>query len=125
MPSCLPLQCFWLSQSVGYSCGSWVKILAAYAALIGGAFGSVSGLLATLTMIPPNSVGLGICISFRGGVINIGGEGQLIIGALRRRRRCRWRCAAARLAAAPYQPAGWSNSRCFLGRHCGRAQGAA
>ncbi len=45
----------------------------AYAALIGGAFGSVSGLLATLTkMTPLILVGLGICISFRGGVINIG-----------------------------------------------------
>jgi simple sugar transport system permease protein len=55
----------------------------AYAALIGGAFGSVSGLLATLTkMTPLILVGLGICISFRGGVINIGAEGQLIIGAL-------------------------------------------
>ena len=27
-------------------------------------------------------VGLGICIAFRGGVINIGGEGQIIVGAL-------------------------------------------
>jgi ABC-type uncharacterized transport system permease subunit len=27
-------------------------------------------------------VGLGICIAFRGGVINIGGEGQLVVGAV-------------------------------------------
>jgi simple sugar transport system ATP-binding protein len=27
-------------------------------------------------------VGIEICISFRGGVLNIGGEGQMIIGAL-------------------------------------------
>lgn len=55
----------------------------AYWTLVSGAFGSVSGLTATLTkMTPLLLVGLGICISFRGGVINIGGEGQLIIGAL-------------------------------------------
>ena len=28
-------------------------------------------------------VGLGICIAFRGGVINIGGEGQLVTGPVR------------------------------------------
>jgi simple sugar transport system permease protein len=57
--------------------------LEAYWALISGAFGSVAGLTATLTKATPLMlVGLGICISFRGGVINIGGEGQLIVGAL-------------------------------------------
>lgn len=57
--------------------------LEAYWVLISGAFGSVAGLTATLTkMTPLMLVGLGICISFRGGVINIGGEGQLIVGAL-------------------------------------------
>lgn len=57
--------------------------LEAYWTLISGAFGSVAGLAATLTkMTPLILVGLGIVISFRGGVINIGGEGQLIIGAL-------------------------------------------
>lgn len=57
--------------------------LEAYWTLISGAFGSVAGLTATLTkMTPLLLVGLGICISFRGGVINIGGEGQLIMGAL-------------------------------------------
>ncbi len=57
--------------------------LDAYWTLVSGAFGSVAGLTATLTkMTPLLLVGLGICISFRGGVINIGGEGQLIVGAL-------------------------------------------
>jgi simple sugar transport system permease protein len=57
--------------------------LEAYWVLISGAFGSVAGLTATLTkMTPLMLVGLGVCISFRGGVINIGGEGQLIVGAL-------------------------------------------
>ena len=55
----------------------------AYWVLLSGAFGSVNGLTATLTkMTPLLLVALGICISFRGGVINIGGEGQIIIGAL-------------------------------------------
>lgn len=56
---------------------------AAYWTLIAGAFGSVSGLTSTLVkMTPLILVGLGVVISFRGGVINIGGEGQLIMGAL-------------------------------------------
>ncbi|GIK75811.1 MAG: ABC transporter permease [Chloroflexota bacterium] len=55
----------------------------AYWVLISGAFGSVGGLASTLTkMTPLLLVALGICISFRGGVINIGGEGQIIVGAL-------------------------------------------
>jgi ABC-type uncharacterized transport system permease subunit len=55
----------------------------AYWILISGAFGSVSGLTSTLAKATPLLlVALGICISFRGGAINIGGEGQLIVGAL-------------------------------------------
>ena len=57
--------------------------LEAYWVLLSGAFGSVNGITATLTkMTPLLLVALGICISFRGGVINIGGEGQIIVGAL-------------------------------------------
>ncbi len=48
-----------------------------------GAFGTVSGLTQTLTKATPLLlVALGICIAFRGGVINIGGEGQIILGAI-------------------------------------------
>lgn len=55
----------------------------AYNALIAGAFGDVSGITQTLVKATPLLlVGLGVCIAFRGGVINIGGEGQIIIGAL-------------------------------------------
>jgi ABC-type uncharacterized transport system permease subunit len=55
----------------------------AYAALIEGAFGSTNALADTIVKATPLLfVGLGICISFRGGVINIGGEGQFIVGAL-------------------------------------------
>ncbi len=57
--------------------------LEAYAALVTGAFGDISGITQTLAKATPLLlVGLGICIAFRGGVINIGGEGQLLVGAL-------------------------------------------
>ncbi len=55
----------------------------AYAALLDGAFGSQNAVADTLVKATPLLlVGLGICIAFRGGVINIGGEGQLIAGAV-------------------------------------------
>ena len=57
--------------------------LEAYGALFQGAFGTVSGITQTLTKATPLLlVALGICIAFRGGVINIGGEGQIIVGAI-------------------------------------------
>lgn len=57
--------------------------LAAYGAMVRGAFGSVSGLTQTLTKATPLIlVGLGVTVAFRARVINIGGEGQLIVGAL-------------------------------------------
>jgi general nucleoside transport system permease protein len=55
----------------------------AYSAMVRGAFGSQNALADTIVRATPLLlVGLGICIAFRGGVINIGGEGQLIVGAL-------------------------------------------
>jgi ABC-type uncharacterized transport system permease subunit len=55
----------------------------AYVALYEGAFGNTNALADTLVRATPLLfVGVGICISFRGGVLNIGGEGQLIMGAL-------------------------------------------
>ncbi len=60
-----------------------VNPIQAYATLIQGAFGSSNALADTLVKATPLLfVGAGICIAFRGGVINIGGEGQLVIGAL-------------------------------------------
>ncbi len=57
--------------------------LDAYAALLKGAFGSRNAFAETLVKATPLLlVGLGICIAFRGQVINIGGEGQMIVGAL-------------------------------------------
>src|SRR5678809_380594 len=60
-----------------------VNPLEAYKALWQGAFGSTNALAETLVKATPLLlVGIGICISFRGDVINIGGEGQMIIGAI-------------------------------------------
>jgi len=60
-----------------------VNPLVAYSALIDGAVGGVSSITQTLVKATPLLlVGLGVVISYRGGVINIGGEGQLIVGAL-------------------------------------------
>ncbi len=60
-----------------------VNPLEAYKAMFVGAFGSKNGLADTLVKTTPLLlVGLGIAIAFRGGVINIGAEGQLIMGAL-------------------------------------------
>jgi simple sugar transport system permease protein len=60
-----------------------VNPIAAYAALWDGAFGSSNAFAETLVKATPLLlVALGICISFRGDVINIGGEGQMIIGAI-------------------------------------------
>jgi len=60
-----------------------VNPITAYSALADGAFGSTFAIAQTLVKATPLLlVGLGICIAFRGGVINIGGEGQIIVGAL-------------------------------------------
>jgi len=57
--------------------------LEAYGALWDGAFGSTNAFAETLVKATPLLlVALGICISFRGDVINIGGEGQMIVGAI-------------------------------------------
>ncbi len=55
----------------------------AYRALLEGAFGSTNAVAETaVKAVPLLLVGLGTCIAFRGNVINIGGEGQMIIGAI-------------------------------------------
>jgi len=55
----------------------------AYSALLQGAFGSWNAIAeTTVKAVPLLLVGLGIGIAFRASVINIGGEGQMIIGAL-------------------------------------------
>lgn len=60
-----------------------VNPIEAYLSLWDGAFGSANSLAETLVKATPLLlVALGICISFRGNVINIGGEGQMIVGAI-------------------------------------------
>lgn len=55
----------------------------AFAAMWEGAFGTENATAETLVKaIPLMLVGVGICIAFRGGVVNIGGEGQMIMGAV-------------------------------------------
>jgi len=60
-----------------------VNPIEAYASIITGVFGSKFGLAQSIIKATPLLlVGLGICIAFRASVINIGGEGQIILGAL-------------------------------------------
>ena len=57
--------------------------LAAYSAMLQGSIGSENATAETLVKATPILfVGIGITIAFRGGMINIGGEGQMIAGAL-------------------------------------------
>jgi general nucleoside transport system permease protein len=57
--------------------------IVAYRALFEGAFGDRNAFANTLVRATPLLfVGTGICIAYRSGVINIGGEGQFILGAL-------------------------------------------
>lgn len=55
----------------------------AFVALVKGAFGSPYALSESCVKATPLLlVGLGICIAFRAGVLNIGGEGQMVMGGL-------------------------------------------
>lgn len=57
--------------------------IVAFSAMFEGAFGSENATAETLVKATPILfVAIGITIAFRGGVINIGGEGQMIAGAL-------------------------------------------
>lgn len=55
----------------------------AYGAMFQGAFGTENATAETFVKaIPILFVAIGICIAFRGNVVNIGGEGQMIAGAV-------------------------------------------
>ena len=85
MEALLPLLAAPLALVVGAGILLLLKVnpLTAYQAMLNGAFGSLSSTTQTLIKATPLLlVGLGVIIAFRGGVINIGGEGQLIVGAL-------------------------------------------
>ena len=54
-----------------------------YVALLNGSVGSINAISETLTAaIPLTLAGLGIALSFRAGMFNIGAEGQLLIGGM-------------------------------------------
>ena len=62
---------------------SLVLPLQAYLAMVSGAFGSFDGLVRTLVNATPLVLaGLAVGIGFKGGLFNIGAQGQFIIGAL-------------------------------------------
>ncbi|HEY6041274.1 MAG TPA: ABC transporter permease, partial [Anaerolineae bacterium] len=55
----------------------------AYASMVSGSFGSLNAFADTLVKAGPLLfVGIGTCIAFRCGVINIGGEGQIVMGGI-------------------------------------------
>lgn len=94
-----------------------VNPLEAYQSLIQGAFGDKTGITQTLVKATPLLlVGLGVAIAFRGGIINIGGEGQVIVGAL----------AATAFSIAFRQLPGWIliPSTILIGTFAGAAWGA-
>ena len=60
-----------------------VNPITAYHGLLVGAFGSKVDIANSLNRAAPLMlVGLGVAIAFRGGMFNIGGEGQIIMGAI-------------------------------------------
>lgn len=70
--------------------------LTGYHALVTGAFGGSYALASTaVKAVPLLLVGVGICIAFRANVLNIGGEGQIVMGAL---------AGAATALALPHLP---------------------
>jgi ABC-type uncharacterized transport system permease subunit len=71
--------------------------LKAYGVMFSGPFSSKFGISETLVRaVPLLLVGLGIVISFRSGILNIGAEGQILIGAI---------AASAAAAFFPHWPA--------------------
>lgn len=81
----LPVSAMLLALLIGAVLLLLLKVnpLEAYAAMVRGVFGSTFGFTQSLVKATPLLlVGLGICIAFRARVINIGGEGQIIAGAL-------------------------------------------
>ena len=57
--------------------------LLAYSAMLSGAFGSTTSIASTLAKsVPLMFTGLSCAVAYKGGLFNIGGEGQLYMGAL-------------------------------------------
>jgi len=67
----------------GFIAAAGISPVAAYAALLRGAFGSLNSFgLSIQKMVPLLFAGLGVAFAFRCGLFNIGGEGQIYMGAL-------------------------------------------
>jgi general nucleoside transport system permease protein len=63
--------------------GAWQVVSSAYAALIRGSIGGPSQLSETLVSATPLILtGLAVAVPFRGGLFNIGGEGQVVAGGM-------------------------------------------
>jgi ABC-type uncharacterized transport system permease subunit len=57
--------------------------LSAYSAMLAGAFGDLDGIVETLNKTAPLLIaGLGAALAFRGGLFNIGIEGQIMVGSI-------------------------------------------
>ncbi|TFG93640.1 MAG: ABC transporter permease [Candidatus Atribacteria bacterium] len=83
--SLIPIAAFLFALLIGIIMIAFLGVnpLIACQALLKGAFGSTNAIADTVVKATPLLfVGLGICIAFRAGVLNIGGEGQLVAGAL-------------------------------------------
>jgi simple sugar transport system permease protein len=61
---------------------AWRSISVAYGALFSGSLGSAAAISESLVAATPYIfAGLAVAVGFRGGLFNIGGEGQLLVGA--------------------------------------------
>jgi simple sugar transport system permease protein len=71
------------SSPLGALADAWTLVSDAYIALAKGAFGSGEAISETLVAATPLILaGLSVAIGFRAGLFNIGGQGQLIVGAM-------------------------------------------
>ena len=81
----IPLGAVFLALIVGsiFLITAHVNPLKAYYLMFAASFGSLYGITETLVKATPLIiVGAGICVAFRSGMVNIGGEGQIIVGAI-------------------------------------------
>ncbi|MFN8376291.1 MAG: ABC transporter permease [Anaerolineae bacterium] len=85
----MPLLATFVAFALALIIGAFVLLalganpIQAYGALLDGAFGTSTNLLRVFTRATPLLlVAIGVCIAFRGGVVNIGVEGQLFVGAI-------------------------------------------
>lgn len=84
LPVLVPLGAVMLALAVGalLLLALGANPIEAYGSMLDGAFGNEASVFRTLTRATPLMlIAVGICIAFRAGVINIGAEGQLFIGA--------------------------------------------